>query len=311
MLLITLMALGAEHVDLRFGWWPGMTCTETSELKTVVGDGSPLVVRTATRITTVRDSDGLRITEVPLHVEAQSPRGGEARYHALFAGLIAERPDFVVDSEGNLLRVEGAASAEAAARSQVATLTSQLGDGVPSAVAELAEQVAFLEDLVRREWGARVGDWQGQRLVFGESTSFLTSLGSPALGRAQVRVPTRVRAEGRVPCEADRADAGCVYLTWAREADGRTLVDAARTHAQALNPEARVSVRRAAVQETGHVVMDPRTLQVYERRVDLYEDVRVVVDGVAVSSAPRTATEVTSSRCSIDWQSRLDAVAMW
>lgn len=309
MLLIFLSAVAAEHVDLRFGWVPEMRCAETSEVRSVVGDGSPLVVRTASTVRTTLDAEGLRVSSVPVKVETRAPRGGDARYAALLAGLVGDRPDFVVDDEGRLLAVPDAEAHEERVRAEVRAMASQLDPAARVSLAGLVDRVEGGDAFVRRDWSAQLGDWDGQRLYLGETTTFATRMGSPSMGAAQVRVPTEVRAEGRVPCVAGEADARCVVVTWTREADGREVADAALAQARALHPGSKVAVRRAGIQESGRAVVDPDTLQVYERRMDVYEDLRVMVDGVALAAAPRMTTEIVSTRCEVERKREREAVA--
>lgn len=309
MLLIVLSAIAAEHVDLRFGWVPEMRCAETSEVRSGMGDGSPLLVRTVSTVRTALDAEGLRVSSVPVKVEASAPRGGDARYAALLAGLVGDRPDFVVDAEGRLLAVPDAEAHAARVRAEVRAMASQLDPEVRVSLAGLVDRVEDGDAFVRRDWSARLGDWDGQRLYLGETTTVTTRMGSPSLGAAQVRVPTEVRAEARVPCVAGEAEARCVVVTWSREAGGREVAEAALAQARALHPGAKVAVRRAGIQESGRAVVDPKTLQVYERRVDVYEDLRVMVDGVAIAAAPWTTTEIVSTRCTVERKRDLEAVA--
>lgn len=303
LLLAASLASADESVTLHFAWPAGMTCAETAEDRASGVDGAVVMVRSTTRYATVPSVDGLRVAAVPEKVEVSVPGATGPRYDALLVGLLQERPDWVVGVDGQFVRVEDGERFRSGLASQVEALRANAPEAATpffAPVQSVLVDAGTVEANVARAWDELVANWAGERFTVGRTERVETRMVSARWGGPSFAGRTEVRVEGWTRCAPEDEGTRCVRLEFATEpADPVAVAAMLADQARAANPGAEVEVKRVRLAQAGSLVVDPQTLVVYERRVDTYEDVRVTVDGRALSSTPFSRTVAASTRCEV------------
>ena len=260
-----------DTAALRFDWPVGLTAfveTERSTRTTGSRGPSSATVRMSYRIDVEEAQDGRLIRRSEIREE--DPESGqvyplEELPEPLASQLMAVFPSFVVNDDGQLVRLDGIEplleEAQRKLESRLAELAPESAEAKMLAATRVSEE--NLLAAAREHWQKLAGAWSGASLVVGESYQRKEHLPVPALGGVRILSTTDFGVGQRIPCGEEMTEAGCVEI----EVRSRPLPEALTRLEEALHERSRsgTSGGRGAledfdIEESSYLVAEPSTL---------------------------------------------------
>jgi hypothetical protein len=259
-----------ETVALRFDWPVGLTAfveTERSTRTTGSLGPSSTTVRMSYRIDVEEAPDGRLIRYGDIRVE--DPDNGQIYPldelpEPLASQLIALFPSYVVNDEGQLVRLEGfEALIEEARRkleSRLAELPPESAEARVLAASGISEE--RLLAAAREHWDQLAGAWSGATLVMGETYQRKDRLVVP---RSPLRILSAVDygVGQRIPCTEETIEVDCVEI----EVRSRPVPEALAQLEKAMRERSREAtpggfgvLENLQIEESSYLVAEPSTL---------------------------------------------------
>jgi hypothetical protein len=287
------------RIDLTFDWPERMTSSASVRSRSAKrGEVLEMSIRTISTVRPLGDDELLvsgKVTEKRFG-PASKDKGKADYLERLLAEATADMPDYVVDRDGDFVRMENLGP-------YVKRVEDALVNGLPKGTEDVrakARQMArqlvneeTLNALVQDEWNSIVGNWAEASFVPGHVYERQATYWSPALGEQTFPMQMTQRLVGRVACTKGAAPDSCVRLVQTSRVSDPSFTRASSVFVRkAVGAE--VSVDSAEVLKSVEVIADPDTLLPYRSVVKETKTFTVSAKG----SAPKT-TEETSERVTI------------
>ncbi len=240
--LLLLAALGAgaraeeaDTVSLRFGWPDAVVLSverafEREEVRPSGETPPPVRSEVRYRWTGTRSGDEYRIAFSDFEVVRAEPRPAtrDALVQLEHVSRAVEPllPTLVVDSAGQLLRLEGLAPLRERMLAEYRAIPGLEQDPQASRMLGVLTSDAMLEGRAPEDWNRMVQVWQGEDAEVGGSAEQVGTTGEPA-GISVENVFTYA-VERRLPCSERDAAASCVRLSLTQEPRGSKPREAAQ-----------------------------------------------------------------------------------
>ena len=269
----------ADTAALKFAWPSDLYARVSFEgARTTEGGGKTTSrgARGSYTITTEKegekDSEHLRVRVTEMVVEADGLKGNQEPRSATQGAIqrLIEKasttyPDYVVDAQGRIVRLDGV-------KGMMSTLRrgfDELADTLPAARREPIRGIfsrALSESALRarleEDWHRDIGAWAGASLELGEVYALDASAPAPLLGNLQVPIRVTFEYLGRAGCVGGDATTECVKLRMHSTVDsqkvGTALVDFVQRLAQ--QSKTKVEVTALTVDQTVRLLTEPGTL---------------------------------------------------
>ena len=289
---------GKTRTHLTFDWPERLTSTASMHSKSVKrGETIEISMRA---VSTVRPlgKDALlvsaRVTDRKF--SAGTKDTDKANYlERLVQEAITEIPDYVVDRDGDFVRVENLGA-------YTKRLEDALVDGLPERLKEgrakareLARSLVneqTLNAMVQDEWNNVVGNWVDGAYVPGEVYELHGNYHAPALGDQTFPMLITQQLAGRVPCRKGAAPHSCVRLIQSSRVSDPSFTRASSAYVRKILGQ-ELSVDKAEVLKTVEVIADPDTLLPYRSVVKETKSFVVSVRGVGSQSSEESRETTT------------------
>ncbi len=294
-------AVAAETVSLRFEWPQDLRAdVEFAEVRERVTGERHERSETSGRysLSTRRVADGLLVRIEALRTDTEA--GGE-RVQAIVDRLSNALPDYVVDGNGALLRVQGTerllatlrATVDEAVSEQPEALREQVGRALRAALS-----AEHLEANLRSQWSRDVGAWSGLSLEPGRQYEGDARVPVPMLSGQAVTARVRYRMAEQIACPPPAASRTCVVL------EMRTFVAREQTAAVVERLAERLSARSGRAVEVDALELDNRlrlttetdTLLPHSVEVERRTAIEIGTDGGPRAQMSQSETRRTTYR---------------
>jgi len=287
-----------ERTHLTFDWPERLTSTATMRSKSVKRGETIEISMKA--VSTVRPlgKDALlvsaRVTDRKFSAGTKDKE--KANYlERLAQEAMTDIPDYVVDREGEFVRVENLAAYQK-------RLEDALVDGLPEGLKEgrakareLARSMVneqTLHAMVQDEWNNIVGNWVDGSYVEGEVYEIHSSYHAPALGEQTFPMVMTQQLAGRTACRKGAAADSCVRLLQTSRVSDPSFTRASNAYVRKMLGND-VSVDKAEVVKTVEVIADPDTLLPYRSVVKETKSFVVSARGAGSHASEETRESTT------------------
>lgn len=279
-----------ERIDLVFDWPREGQSTFTMQTRNTDRKGThELQMSGVTTVRPLKNEELLVSTRVTdFKMGPGTDQAQDDFMQALMEQATTEIPDYVVNADGEFVRVENL-------RAYYKRLETALMNVVPDGAKEAKKAVkalmknAFTEDTLMASlqdgWNKQVQGWAGASYAVGETYTYDTPYQMPALGDGVFPMRVSEKLVGRVPCQpADKAKS-CVKLVQTSTLSGADVNQAMQAYlAQVFKEMAgddapAVAVDGFEVVKTVTLVTDPDTLLPYEESESEVKTTRLRVNG--------------------------------
>lgn len=230
-----------------------------------------------TKMRTLKNGELLISSQVTDHQMTSSEKD-EAKNNYLqnlMQKLMSNVPDYVVNAEGELIRIDNLP--DYYARMEKALLEGLPGDPeeVQKKAKPLINSLVSEETLslsLQDEWNNHVGSWAGSSFATGVAYSYPAQYQSAALGEALFPMTITQRLLGRVPCDQNDKGKNCVKLEYKSQVSGPAFSKAmhelvshtVRNMMGDKSGEVDIAVDRAGFVKTVTLITEPDTLLPHE-----------------------------------------------
>jgi len=216
----------AKIVSFNFDWPSGINAiVETSNISSKSLNGVEVVAKTDStiRLTTEPRRRGIAVRwhDSKSVAEILPKEQGTANIiiQKLIAQVVQLSPDFLVNSKGELTKIDNSRKVQEQADKlfldAAATLQGHFKNGELSMLQRMVEDLSSPEQLQARasaRWDLEVGQWHRMKLSEGALNRIATELTLTALGDFSVNGINDYVLEARVPCNIDDEVKKCVKL---------------------------------------------------------------------------------------------------
>lgn len=282
-----------ERIELFFDW-PGQAESKFffNSKRTKRGVTTEIKMSGATRMKALSEDELLVSTQVTDFQQTSSEKNEAKNNYMqnLMQKLTSQIPDYVVSSEGELVRIANLPA-------YYARIEEGIVEGLPGDTEESRQRAKqlvknFLSEealaqMLQEEWNNHVGNWMGSSYATGETYTYAGQYQAAALGETLFPMTITQRLLGRVPCHQQDKEKSCVKLEQKSQVSDpsftkamhemviRTIKSVAGDKADEVN----LSVDRAGFVKTVTLVTDPETLLPYELRISKNTTVAVTEKG--------------------------------
>lgn len=239
-------------------------------------------------------------TRITRHRLSGSLGGGkdakkEEYLQGVLKAALTEFPDYVVNTDGEFVRVENLAAYHRRVQDSV---LKGLPGGTREAQArarQLVQSMLTEESLVvslQDEWGNLVGNWAGGSYAPGQTYRFTVPYHAPALEQRSFPMTMTQQLVGQVPCHAGAKGRGCVRLLQTAQVSGAEYTQAMSDYVR-KTVGGDVSVTAMEVLTTVELIADPDKLLPYA--ISKKETKRVTVSAGGKSSTSEDVKEISST----------------
>lgn len=291
-----------ERVKIEFDWPARLNAQTSFELKSnkrgenyeVQGD-STMSVRPAGKGELLISSKVTRQKFTPGPGMGDKDPAKAAYLREVIKATLSEIPDFVVNSDGEFVRIENLAAYHR-------RVQDALIKGLPTrdreAQAKARQMVQSmlteesLADSMQGEWSHLVENWAGGSYAVGQIYEFTVPYSAPALQPSTFPMVTTQQLSGFAPCHPKAAAKSCVRLVQTSRVSGPGYTQAMNNYVRkTVGPE--VTVSQMEVITTVDLLVDPETLLPYASAKKEIKRVTVKAEGKTTTS--EDVKESTSS----------------
>lgn len=282
-----------ERVKIEFDWPSRMNALSTFELKSskrgeqyeLTGD-STMTVRPAGKGELLISSKVTRQKFTPGPGTGDKDAAKAAYLQEVIKATLSEIPDFVVNSDGEFLRVENLAAYQRRVQDAlIKGLPTRDREGHARA-RQMVQSMLTEESLaasMQGEWSHLVENWAGGSYAVGQTYEFTVPYNAPALQPSTFPMVTTQQLTGFAPCHAKATATSCVRLTQTSRVFGPGYTEAMNNHVRkTVGPE--VTVRQMEVITTIELLADPKTLLPYASAKKEIKRVTVQAEGKTSTS---------------------------
>jgi hypothetical protein len=286
-----------QRVALNFGW-PHQLQSVAALHRKSVKRGKASEVK-AHYLSTVRpgDRDELIVSTRVVKQDVMDGNSSKGDYLGkLLKQITTEIPDYVINNEGEFVRVDNLAAyqqrIEMAVVSEIPTDAKGREAEILAIVRpSLSEQ--FLAATVTDEWNKTVGSWVSSSYAMGETYHFKEEYYAPSLAEVPFAMDVSRQISGFAPCIG--SEANCVKLIYIATVSGEDIRSAMARFLERTIGEP-VNVQRVSVVRKREIIAEPDTLIPHRSRST--EETIVVIedsDGKAHTSRDTQDTRMTYS----------------
>lgn len=234
---------GQQSVTLSFDWPAELHAQvqyTATRSRTVRGQSQQLEMRGTYDVDTESVEDGLLVKFRNLEVELPEATGGDdprTRLRDFLAKAGTRIPDYVVDENGRILRMEGVEEMRANVEAALAQIAQSLPEQSRGPIQEMIRKTLSRERLeasVRETWNRDVGSWNGATLEVGQRYEKAQTGKAAMLGGMDVPMKVTYQLHGRRQCNASAEEEACVELELRSFVDSASLSEAFDSYLKSL-----------------------------------------------------------------------------
>jgi hypothetical protein len=288
------------RTDLTFEWPERLTSTATVRSKSSKrGEVIEMSMRAVSTVRPLGEDQLLisgRVTDKKF-TPAMKDKGKANYLERVLKEAMTDVPDYVVDREGEFVRVENLAPY---LKRLEDALVAGLPEGPKEGRAKAQELVRTLiteqslSALVQDEWNNIVGNWVDGSYVPGEIYELQQRYQAPALGEQTFPMQVTQQLAGRQACRKGAAANSCVRLLQTSRVSDPAFRKAMSAFVRKTLGTEDVSVDKAEVVKTVEVIADPETLLPYRTVVKETKSFVVSAQGSPPKASEETHESITT-----------------
>ena len=271
----------ATKVNFTFNWPAGLVARVDFKANRTQRSGTKEISRNVTgnyELTTAAVAEGLKVQFGDFHVDPNlgESDSGVTKIQQFMTNIGAGLPDFVVDPQGRLIRLEGVTELRRRALSGFEDLSKDLAPALKERVKKAFNALisdSRLKSTIQQYWQRDVVAWHGRSESPG--TVHRQDGTSPLPNVADTMAPTRTRISfvDMRPCREDETGNACAYVTVESVMAVKDLNEEQQTKLRAAIPNAPPSLNLHAMQisSTFTLLTEPATL--LPHRVTTFRDI--------------------------------------
>lgn len=282
-----------DRVKIEFDWPTRLSAQTTFELKStkrgenyeVQGD-STMSVRPAGKGELLISSKVTRQKFSPGPGMGDKDPAKAAYLQEVIKATLSEIPDFVVNSDGEFVRIENLATYHRRVQDAlIKGLPTRDREGVARA-RQMVQSMLTEESLaasMQDEWNHLVENWAGGSYAVGQTYEFTVPYNAPALQPSTFPMVTTQQLSGYAPCHPKAAAKSCVRLVQTSRVFGPGYTQAMNDYVRKTVGPA-VTIRQMEVLTTVELLADPKTLLPYASSKKEIKRVTVQAEGKTSTS---------------------------
>jgi hypothetical protein len=239
-----------------------------------------------------------RVTQQKMNSDSQragKDAGRDAYLQEVLKAALSDMPDFVVNNDGEFVRVENLAAYH---KRVLDSMMKALPKGEAQAQAKAKQLLASmlteeaLSVSMQDEWNNLAESWAGGSYALGQSYEFTMPYQAPALQRQSFPMATTQQLAGHVPCTPNAAPKSCVRLLQNARVSGPDYTRAMNDYVRKTAGD-QVSVTQMEVFTTLELITDPNTMLPYFTHKKQTKRVTVSAEGKTSTSDDVEESSVT------------------